>query len=191
MHRANLIVTPFEVIKTRLQKQVTVAGKQPKYKGPVDVVIKIICEEGVKRMWSGNMPTVIRQASNQACNFTTMAILNEAMWNKEQGDGKVLAVWQTLLSGLLASTVGPCMNCPVDVAKTRMMVQDYSDPTNIKYKNWRQAARMIAKEEGVPALWKGLMPRLTRLAPGQAITWTIVMRVSAWSESGRLVTKEH
>lgn len=179
---ATMIVTPFEVIKTRLQKQVTVAGQEPKYKGPVDVVFKVIREEGVKRMWSGNMPTVIRQGSNQAFNFMTMAILNKALWQKEQGDGKVLAAWQTLLSGLLAGAVGPCMNCPVDVIKTRMMAQDYTDPTKIKYQNWHQAARLIAKEEGVPALWKGLIPRLTRLAPGQAITWTVVMRVSAWGE---------
>mmetsp|Transcript_13909 Transcript_13909/g.35196 ORF Transcript_13909/g.35196 Transcript_13909/m.35196 type:complete len:299 (+) Transcript_13909:1-897(+) len=180
---ATLIVTPFEVIKTRLQKQVNTAGVEPKYKGPIDVVVKVIREEGVRRMWSGNMPTVIRQGSNQAFNFMTMAILNKALWDKEQGDGKVLAAWQTLLNGLLAGAVGPCMNCPVDVIKTRMMAQDYTDPSKIKYKNWHQAARLIAAEEGVAALWKGLIPRLTRLAPGQAITWTVVMRVSTYFEN--------
>ena len=37
---------------------------------------------------------------------------------------------------------------------------------------------MIAAEEGVTALWRGLLPRLARLAPGQAITWTVVQRVT-------------
>jgi len=180
---ACLIVTPFEVIKTRLQKQVKVQGQELRYKGPIDVVLKVVREEGIQRMWSGNTPTVIRQGSNQAFNFMSMAILNKTLWGKEQGDGKVLEVWKTLLNGLLAGAVGPCFNCPVDVIKTRMMAQEYGKGAEIKYTGWWQAAKLIAKEEGVPALWKGLIPRLTRLAPGQAITWTVVMRVSTYFEN--------
>lgn len=188
---ACMIVTPFEVIKTRLQKQVNVPGVEPKYKGPIDVVVKVVREEGVRRMWSGNMPTVIRQGSNQAFNFMSMAILNKALWGKEQGDGKVLAVWKTLLNGLLAGAVGPCFNCPVDVIKTRMMAQEYGAGAQVKYTGWIQAAQLIAKEEGVGALWKGLIPRLTRLAPGQAITWTVVMRVSTYFENLQKEYKEN
>jgi solute carrier family 25 citrate transporter 1 len=175
-----MIVTPFEVIKTRLQKQ---KGKSDlKYKGPIDVVIKVTREEGFRRLWSGNMPTVIRQGSNQAFNFMSMQILNEKLWGKTQGDGKQLEVWKTLLNGLLAGAVGPCFNAPVDVIKTRMMAQTYVPGEPVKYKNWFQAGKLIAQEEGVRALWKGIIPRLTRLAPGQAITWTVVLRVTSWFE---------
>jgi len=178
---ATLIVTPFEVIKTRLQKQ---KGKENlKYKGPIDVVIKVAREEGIRRLWSGNIPTVIRQGSNQAFNFMSMALLNEYLWGKTQGDGKTLEVWKTLLNGLLAGAVGPCFNAPVDVIKTRMMAQTYAPGEEIKYKGWFQAGRLIAQEEGPKALWKGIIPRLTRLAPGQAITWTVVMRVTSWAEA--------
>lgn len=31
----------------------------------------------------------------------------------------------------------------------------------------------IARTEGLPALWKGLIPRLARTPPGQAIVWTV------------------
>ena len=34
-----------------------------------------------------------------------------------------------------------------------------------------QACTVIAKEEGVLALWKGITPRLMRIVPGQAITF--------------------
>jgi len=177
---ATMIVTPFEVIKTRLQKQK--GNKDLKYKGPIDVVVKVTREEGLRRLWSGNVPTVIRQGSNQAFNFMSMQILNEALWGKKQGDGKTLEVWKTLLNGLLAGAVGPCFNAPVDVIKTRMMAQTYVPGQPVKYKNWFQAGKLIAQEEGLPALWKGIIPRLTRLAPGQAITWTVVMRVTALFE---------
>jgi len=177
---ATMIVTPFEVIKTRLQKQK--GNVDLKYKGPIDVVVKVVREEGLRRLWSGNVPTVIRQGSNQAFNFMSMQILNEALWGKKQGDGKTLEVWKTLLNGLLAGAVGPCFNAPVDVIKTRMMAQTYVPGEPIKYKNWFQAGKLIAQEEGPRALWKGIIPRLTRLAPGQAITWTVVMRVTSWFE---------
>jgi len=178
---ATLIVTPFEVIKTRLQKQ---KGKENlKYKGPIDVVIKVTREEGLRRLWSGNIPTVIRQGSNQAFNFMSMALLNEYLWGKKQGDGVTLEVWKTLLNGLLAGAVGPCFNAPVDVIKTRMMAQTYLPGQEIKYTGWFQAGKLIAQEEGPKALWKGIVPRLTRLAPGQAITWTVVMRVTSWAEA--------
>jgi len=185
---ATLIVTPFEVIKTRLQKQ---KGKVDlKYKGPIDVVVKVTREEGIRRLWSGNIPTVIRQGSNQAFNFMSMAILNEMLWGKTQGDGKTLEVWKTLLNGLLAGAVGPCFNAPVDVIKTRMMAQSYMPGEAVKYTGWVQTGRLIAQEEGVGALWKGIIPRLTRLAPGQAITWTVVMRVTAYFENSGLLPAE-
>jgi len=177
---ATMIVTPFEVIKTRLQKQK--GNVDLKYKGPIDVVVKVVREEGLRRLWSGNVPTVIRQGSNQAFNFMSMQILNETLWGKKQGDGKTLEVWKTLLNGLLAGAVGPCFNAPVDVIKTRMMAQTYVPGEPIKYKNWFQAGKLIAQEEGPRALWKGIIPRLTRLAPGQAITWTVVMRLTSWFE---------
>jgi solute carrier family 25 (mitochondrial citrate transporter), member 1 len=34
-----------------------------------------------------------------------------------------------------------------------------------------QAIPVIAREEGVRALWKGITPRLMRIMPGQAITF--------------------
>lgn len=40
------------------------------------------------------------------------------------------------------------------------------------------AFRTIWIEEGFLALYKGLLPRLARIAPGQAITWTVVEQVT-------------
>ena len=71
------------------------------------------------------------------------------------------------------------------------MAQSYLPGEEVKYKGWFQAGRIIAQEEGAAALWKGIVPRLTRLAPGQAITWTVVMRVTSFFENSGVLAEDN
>lgn len=174
-----LIVTPFEVIKTRMQKEVGVG----RYNGPIDCARKVMANEGVTALWKGNVPTMVRQGSNQAFNFMAFAWLNSNVWKKEDGDGKTLPSYATFINGLIAGSLGPMFNTPVDVLKTRLMAQETVKGQQLKYRGFFHAMGVIAKEEGLPALWKGVLPRLTRMAPGQAITWTVVMRVTSIFEN--------
>jgi solute carrier family 25 (mitochondrial citrate transporter), member 1 len=174
-----LIVTPFEVIKTRMQKEVGVG----RYSGPIDCARKVMANEGVTALWKGNVPTMVRQGSNQAFNFMAFAWLNSHVWQKEDGDGKTLPPYATFINGLIAGSLGPMFNTPVDVLKTRLMAQETVKGQELKYRGFFHAMKLIAKEEGPLALWKGVLPRLTRMAPGQAITWTVVMRVTSIFEN--------
>jgi len=92
----------------------------------------------------------------------------------------------TFVNGLIAGSLGPMFNTPMDVLKTRLMAQETIKGQELKYKGFFHALRLIAKEEGPAALWKGLLPRLTRMAPGQAITWTVVMRVTSIFENSTI-----
>ena len=58
-----------------------------------------------------------------------------------------------------------------DVVKTRMQKQVIREGAKPKYNGLLQSCILIAKEEGTPALWKGITPRLLRIMPGQAITF--------------------
>jgi solute carrier family 25 citrate transporter 1 len=178
-------VTNFEVVKTRMQKEIGVG----QFTGPIDCAQKVVKREGITALWKGNIPTMVRQGSNQAFNFMAMAWLNQNMWKKQEGDGKKLPVYATLINGLAAGSLGPCFNTPMDVLKTRLMAQETIKGQEPKYKGFVHALRIIAKEEGVGALWKGLLPRLTRMAPGQAITWTVVMQVTAMFENAEFEEK--
>ena len=53
---------------------------------------------------------------------------------------------------------------------------------NQQYKSLLQSCNVIAKEEGLPALWKGITPRLMRIMPGQAITFMTYEAVSTQME---------
>ncbi|XP_010553112.1 PREDICTED: mitochondrial succinate-fumarate transporter 1 [Tarenaya hassleriana] len=171
------IVTPFEVVKIRLQQQKGLSLGLLKYKGPIHCARTIVREEGVLGLWAGAAPTVMRNGTNQAAMFTAKNAFDVLLWHKHEGDGKVLQPWQSMISGFLAGTAGPICTGPFDVVKTRLMAQSRDGEGGLKYRGMVHAIRTIYAEEGVLALWKGLLPRLMRIPPGQAIMWAVADQI--------------
>ena len=62
---ALVIVTPFETTKIRLQQQRGLDKAALKYRGPVHAASTILREEGVRGLWSGAAPTMMRNGTNQ------------------------------------------------------------------------------------------------------------------------------
>lgn len=178
---ALVIVTPFEVVKIRLQQQRGLSPELLKYKGPIHCARMIIREEGLFGLWAGAAPTVMRNGTNQAAMFTAKNAFDVLLWKKHEGDGKVLQPWQSMISGFLAGTAGPVCTGPFDVVKTRLMAQSRGGG-ELKYKGMVHAIRTIYAEEGLLALWKGLLPRLMRIPPGQAIMWGVADQVTGFYE---------
>ncbi|XP_008442392.2 mitochondrial succinate-fumarate transporter 1 [Cucumis melo] len=182
---ALVIVTPFEVVKIRLQQQKGLSPELLKYKGPVHCARMIIREEGLLGLWAGAAPTVMRNGTNQAAMFTAKNAFDIVLWNRHEGDGKVLQPWQSMVSGFLAGTAGPLCTGPFDVVKTRLMAQSRGTG-ELKYKGMFHAIRTIYAEEGLFALWKGLLPRLMRIPPGQAIVWAVADQIIGLYEKRHL-----
>lgn len=175
---AVLIVTPFEVIKTRMQGQNIVKGEVAKYGGPVQTTLTIIRNEGPLALWKGVAPTIGRQGLNQACSFWSNNAIKTHVWKLQDGDA--LPAWKSGLTGMLGAIPGPCINCPMDVVKTRLMAQETVAGVAPKYTGMVQAMRVIAAEEGFAALYKGLVPRLTRLCPSYGIQWLVMDQATAY-----------
>lgn len=209
---AVVIVTPFEVVKTRLQEQAASADRvkvphaagrccsrarrnTAKYSSTAHCARTIVREEGVSALWRGLLPTVFRQSTNQSFNFMAYAAINRHVWDRHDGDGKTLAPTKVFATGLVSSCIGPLFNAPMDVIKTRFQASRTPDdaraPARSSLSRPRprcdsipETIRGIVRDEGVLALWKGIVPRLARLAPGQAITWTVVSHVTHRLERG-------
>ncbi|KAL8000258.1 putative mitochondrial carrier domain protein [Plasmopara halstedii] len=175
---AVLIVTPFEVIKTRLQGQDIIKGETPKYRGPVHTAATVIKNEGLLALWKGLVPTIGRQGLNQACSFWSNNFIKKHVWKIQDGDS--LPAWKSGLTGMIGAIPGPCINCPMDVVKTRLMAQETAAGASGKYKGTMDAMAMIAKEEGIKALYKGLVPRLARLCPSYGIQWLVMDQVTEY-----------
>ncbi|KAG5552476.1 hypothetical protein RHGRI_010530 [Rhododendron griersonianum] len=151
MIEALVIVTPFEVVKIRLQQQRGLTRELLKYKGPVDCARTIIREKGLHGLWAGAAPTIMRNGINQAAMFTAKNAFDRVLWDKQEGDGKVLQPWQSMISGFLARVAGPVCTGPFDVVKTRLMAQSRSRG-EVKYKGMVQAIVTIYKKERLRAL---------------------------------------
>ncbi|KAK9813085.1 hypothetical protein WJX72_008685 [[Myrmecia] bisecta] len=178
---ALLIVTPFEVVKIRLQQQKGADKALLKYKGPVHAAMTIVREEGALGLWTGASPTVLRNGGNQMCLFWAKNNFDRIFWSKHEGDGRTLAPHQSMISGFSAAILGPCATCPFDVVKTRLMAQQKSEGA-IKYTGLFHALATIPREEGFLALYKGLLPRLIRIPPGQAIVWMVSDQIMGFFE---------
>ena len=61
----------FQKQQTRLQKQVVVPGKEPKYTGVVQALFVITREEGLLALWKGISPRLLRIVPGQAITFMT------------------------------------------------------------------------------------------------------------------------
>jgi solute carrier family 25 (mitochondrial citrate transporter), member 1 len=179
---AILVVTPSEVCKVRmmgqyhsLQDPAQLARR--KYTNVLQTAMVISREEGIGALYKGVVPTMLRQGCNQAVNFTAYSAIkrNVMEW---QGTSS-LEHWQSLLIGGLSGGMGPLVNNPLDVVKTRLQKQVVTPGKRPKYSGLLQSVAVIAREEGVLALWKGITPRLLRIMPGQAITFMTYEAVSA------------
>ncbi|CAG8739853.1 11250_t:CDS:2, partial [Racocetra fulgida] len=100
---AVLVVTPMDVIKIRLQAQRHSMADPldiPKYRNAAHAAYTIVREEGVRALYKGVLLTALRQATNQAVNFTVYQEMKQHM-KKFQGtkDGQELPTYQHLLMG--------------------------------------------------------------------------------------------
>lgn len=129
---AVVIVCPMETIKViMINDQIS---DKPKYKGFFSGVRSIVAENGIRGVYKGIFPTILKQGSNQAIRFFVFDSLKQMA--KESHPDRDISVLETFMIGAIAGTINVYANTPFDVVKTRMQVifQGYRDliPINTK-----------------------------------------------------------
>lgn len=187
------VVTPMEVIKIRLQAQHHSMADPldiPKYRNAAHALYTVVKEEGFGALYRGVSLTALRQGSNQAVNFTAYTYFKEVLkqWQPEYATGN-LPSWQTTVIGLVSGAMGPLSNAPIDTIKTRLQKTPAQEGVSAIQRITAIASDMF-RQEGMHAFYKGITPRIMRVAPGQAVTFTVYeflkdkIEKSQWSLSG-------
>ncbi|KAF8455389.1 mitochondrial carrier domain-containing protein [Terfezia claveryi] len=185
------VVTPMEVVKIRLQAQHHSMADPldiPKYRNAAHAAYTVVREEGFGALYRGVSLTALRQATNQAVNFTAYTEF-KAYAQKLQPhfgeQGLELPAYQHMMLGLVSGAMGPLSNAPIDTIKTRLQKQPKvageSALTRIL-----SIARDMWKHEGVHAFYKGITPRIMRVAPGQAVTFMVYEAIRGWMDKVKL-----
>lgn len=187
------VVTPMEVIKIRLQAQSHSLADPldtPKYRSAPHALFTVVKEEGIGALYRGVSLTALRQGTNQAANFTAYTELKAKLkeWQPKYHDAE-LPSYQTMIIGLISGAMGPFSNAPIDTIKTRLQ-RTPGEPGQTAISRITNISKDMFKQEGARAFYKGITPRVMRVAPGQAVTFTVYEYVkerlerSNWSIMG-------
>ncbi|KAF9208382.1 hypothetical protein BGZ49_008967 [Haplosporangium sp. Z 27] len=177
---AVLVVTPMDVVKIRLQAQRHSMADPldiPKYRNAAHCAYTVVREEGFGALYRGVGLTSLRQATNQAANFPTYHFLKSQLQRHQ--DITELPGYQSAIIGCISGAMGPLVNNPIDIVKTR--IQKTPNPEGLSgWARFTEVNGSILKNEGWRAFYKGVTPRVLRVAPGQAVTFAVYERVSSW-----------
>lgn len=161
---AVFVVTPMETVKVKFINDQNSA--KPKYRGFAHGVRHIVAEQGFRGVYQGLSATIMKQGSNQAIRFYVMETLKD--WWRDGDSSKPVNKIVTGAFGAVAGAASVFGNTPIDVVKTRMQGLEAS-----RYKGTLDCFIKIAKQEGLPAFYKGTVPRLGRVCLDVAITFMI------------------
>lgn len=169
------VVTPMEVVKIRLQAQhhsMSDPLDVPKYRNAAHALFTVVKEEGFGALYRGVSLTALRQGTNQAANFTAYTELKDYIQKNSADPTQQLPGWKTSIIGLISGAVGPFSNAPIDTIKTRLQ-RTPAEPGQTAMGRITSIANQMWKAEGIRAFWMGITPRVMRVAPGQAVTFTV------------------
>lgn len=156
---AELGTFPLDTAKTRLQVQGQKYDQKLahlKYSGMTDVLLQISKQEGLRGLYSGISPAVLRQATYGTIKFGTYYSLKKVAVDKWTTDDLVVI---NIICAALAGAVSSAIANPTDVLKVRMQVTGNKTDMSLFtcFKN-------IYKYEGIRGLWRGVGPTAQRAA---------------------------
>ncbi|NXM70353.1 S2540 protein, partial [Serilophus lunatus] len=183
------LITPFDVIKTRLQAQ---SNPFPKGKcfvcsnglmdhicvcengnskawytkpghsrGTLDAFVKIIQIEGIKSLWNGLPPTLIMALPNTIIYFTCYDQLCEALKCRLGKDDEHIP----FLAGALSRISSVTVVSPLELIRTRMQYRKLS------YKQLCLCVSTEVAADGWFSLWGGWSSTVLRDVPFSALYW--------------------
>ncbi|KAK3003242.1 hypothetical protein RJ639_018184 [Escallonia herrerae] len=160
---ATALTNPVEVLKVRLQMNPNLR------RGSMGELQRIATEEGVTALWKGVGPAMVRAAALTAAQLATYDESKQILvrWTPLE-EGFSLH----LISSTIAGTVSTLITAPMDLIKTRLMLQRESKRVG-SYKNGFHCAYQVLRTEGPRGLYKGGSAIFARLAPQTTITFIL------------------
>ncbi|KAG2697255.1 hypothetical protein I3843_07G097200 [Carya illinoinensis] len=160
---ATALTNPVEVLKVRLQMNPNLR------RGPIGELQRIISEEGIRALWKGVGPAMSRAAALTASQLATYDESKRILIRRTPlEEGFPLH----LIASMVAGIVSTFITAPMDMIKTRLMLQRQSKEVG-SYKSGFHCAYQVLRTEGPRGLYKGGLAIFARLGPQTTITFIL------------------
>ncbi|KAF7647319.1 hypothetical protein LDENG_00174330 [Lucifuga dentata] len=158
---------PTDVVKVRFQAQVRLpeCGTAKRYSSTIHAYKTIARDEGIKGLWKGCLPNIVRNSIVNCSELVTYDIIKELILKYDLMTDNMPCHFT---AGFAAGFCTTIVASPVDVVKTR-----YMNSVPGQYGGALNCAITMMVKEGPTAFYKGFMPSFLRLG-----SWNIVMFVS-------------
>mmetsp|Transcript_3389 Transcript_3389/g.8861 ORF Transcript_3389/g.8861 Transcript_3389/m.8861 type:complete len:294 (+) Transcript_3389:114-995(+) len=158
-------VTPVETVKTRVNDDMRRGTGN--YSGSGDAIVKILKSEGPAGLYRGALPTILKQACNQAVRmplqlqcFTIISMGDESKKSSPIYNG---------IAGAMAGVGSVFLTQPQDCVKSKMQGEEAKK----LYKGTLDCAMQMFKNEGITSFFAGSVPRSIQMAANVGLTFAI------------------
>ncbi|XP_071787037.1 solute carrier family 25 member 43-like [Asterias amurensis] len=169
------LTAPLDVVKILSQ-----VGVQETQQGLFKTFVNLYKTQGLRAFWKGNVLGCLRLSPFSTIQYSAFYKIKTKLADK---DGRMNPP-KALLAGSLGGMVATVVTYPTDMVKTRMIVQT-TDRRRRRYKGILHAFRLILKEEGLLAFYKGLFVSLLGAVPFSAGTFLFYEIIDSLWETPR------
>ncbi|XP_059292778.1 S-adenosylmethionine carrier 1, chloroplastic/mitochondrial-like [Lycium ferocissimum] len=167
---SSIVRVPTEVVKQRMQ-----TGQ---FASAPDAVRLIVAKEGFRGLYAGYGSFLLRDLpfdAIQFCIYEQMRIGYKLAAKRDLKDP------ENAMIGAFAGAITGAITTPLDVIKTRLMVQGSAK----QYEGIMHCVNTIVREEGASTLFKGMGPRVLWIGIGGSIFFSVLERTK------KLVAAKH
>ena len=178
------LVTPLELLRTRLQASSALSSADS-FSGNLRALRSQVHADGITVLWRGLGSTLWRDVPFSALYFAGYEAMKRAMTGGGLGEGHAKGHGEeftiAFISGATSGTIAAVATHPFDLVKTRLQAarSTPNSSSNSASASFRQAGRAgramptsttaivrsIYAAEGVQGLFRGLSPRVAKVAP--------------------------
>ncbi|KAJ1821364.1 S-adenosylmethionine transporter [Coemansia sp. RSA 2671] len=152
---ACLVRVPTEVTKQRLQA---------KHHPSLSTAIRgTYAAEGLLGFYRGYLTQVVREIPFTCIQFPIYEYLKQSHTLRR---GRPIKSWEAAVCGSLAGGTAAALTTPLDVVKTRVMLSTKGMGAHLEYSGIVSTLTRIAREEGMRALFSGIVPRTIWISVG-------------------------
>lgn len=167
---SDFLMTPFDVIKQRMQIQ-----KFPSktlFKSVYECANRIFVREGWKAFYVSYPTTLMLNVPFHGIQFPIYEQIRSYFHDNDSNNdySKTYVPWGHLIGGGIAGGMAAMITTPIDVIKTTLQTRNIYET---KITGFCSATNYVWRSHGFTGFWRGVIPRTLSHMPASALCWLV------------------